>query len=259
MSGFYSKCFYCHEHYDENPRTRQVAMGEADTAGAPVGKRRRKCGKRGRQTPQSGATSVRPSADASGYADEAEDSESSDEEVLYTRPKFRRTAYARRVAVPKLAAVALLTMPLMVESVNVVQTTAVPFGLLAVACMFVQRSYQSFDNVLSAADDYSVRVISALEEASVDIVDAISYQSSRAIPVLFGMLLAFVLCGVSLVLRYWWQRSRAYEQRLDAGPKSRVPGLPRRAFVAQGPTLTIEGFPCFAWATQDHIARQELR
>ena len=255
MSGFYSKCFYCHELYDENPRTRQVAMGEADTAGAPVGKRRRKRGKRGRQAPQSGATSVRPSADASGYADEAEDSESSDEEVLYTRPKFRRTAYAGRTAVPKLAAVALLTMPLMVESVNVVQTTAVPFGLLAVACMFVQRSYQSFDNVLSAADDYSVRVISALEEASVDIVDAIGYQSSRAIPVLFGMLIAFVLCGVSLVLRYWWQRSRALElQQAESMSRTRVPGLPRRTFVAQGPTLTVEGFPCFAWATEDRIA-----
>ena len=143
MSGYYSKCFYCHQDYDENPRTKQVAMGEADVAGAPVGKRRRKRGKRGRKTPQSGATSVRPSADASGYADDAtftpEESDSSEENVVYTRPKFRRTAYAGRVAVPKLAAVALLTMPLMVESVNVVQTTAVPFGVLAVACMFVQR------------------------------------------------------------------------------------------------------------------------
>ena len=92
---------------------------------------------------------------------------------------------------PSLGAVCIATLPLMVETANIVQpTTALVAGAVAMTGIMLRRSYETFDIVLTA-----------VENSTVGIVEAVTQETTRALPVFMGVAVTLLLLFLRVMVQ----------------------------------------------------------
>ena len=134
----------------------------------------------------------------------------------------------------------------MVEGSSAVQPTAVmTAGLLAVLGVMLRRSYEAFDVV-----------VEAVENSTVQFVTAVGEESTKAVPVVFGMVLTLLLVVLKYIVQKYWTTRK--ERMMECGETPE--GNMALAGSSQGTPPSFvqtqaEGYPYVPWVSKDLIAR----
>ena len=132
------------------------------------------------------------------------------------RPSAKRKSKfasgGRRASAPLVVA-CIATLPTMVSSVNQAQPAAIFLaGWIAVLGVMIWRSYEAFDVVVEAAENSTVQFVTAVGE-----------ESTKAVPVVFGIVLTVLLVVLTYVVQKFCITRKEKMKEYGESPEGNMP------------------------------------
>jgi len=130
----------------------------------------------------------------------------------------------------------------MVASADILQpATAAVVGAVAVAGIIFQRSYETFDIVLAA-----------VENSTVEIVEAVTHETTKAIPIFMGIVVTLILLFLRVLVQKYWTSRKETMKKCGESPEG-------NAALGDADTARSYGedhpYPFLPWLNRDVIAR----